>query len=297
MQLVFVHFFGNIPPQSYRDSLIRAFSRIVFLLVTGILAVQFAAGQTAIDTRGLPFPTHYRRGHILGPDHWYRVGGDTFYFSGPRESVKRKIADVDLNGVYFSDPDNGIAVGDRGTILVTSDSGTTWKQEDSDTKEELYDVTCRGPSSCWAVGRYGVIVHRDADSRWKLHFSGTKSNLHTIFFLDAENGWAAGYGCVVVATSDAGRTWNPINVDSTSTYTIKAVFFTSRTEGWAAYTVGLGRSGDGGRTWDFHMTEYGNFVGLTKDDKGRIIAIGGETRNYIADDFSAEWRLIPKPRN
>ena len=45
----------------------------------------------------------------------------------------------DLYGVSFTDANNGTAVGDYGTILRTTNGGTTWTSQSSGTTNYLYE--------------------------------------------------------------------------------------------------------------------------------------------------------------
>lgn len=56
-----------------------------------------------------------------------------------------------------------IAVGTRGTILVSPDSGATWKQVAAPVSADLTTVRFTGPNQAWALGHDGVVL-RSADS-------------------------------------------------------------------------------------------------------------------------------------
>jgi photosystem II stability/assembly factor-like uncharacterized protein len=55
-----------------------------------------------------------------------------------------------------------IAVGARGTILVSRDTGKTWKQSPSPVSADLTTVRFVAPGSAWALGHDGVVL-RSAD--------------------------------------------------------------------------------------------------------------------------------------
>lgn len=55
-----------------------------------------------------------------------------------------------------------IAVGARGTILVSRDTGKTWKQAQSPVSADLTTVRFVAPGSAWALGHDGVVL-RSAD--------------------------------------------------------------------------------------------------------------------------------------
>ena len=64
-----------------------------------------------------------------------------------------------LFGVYFTDLNNGTAVGDAGTILRTTNGGTNWIAQTSETINHLFGVAFADSSNGWTVGRDGTILH------------------------------------------------------------------------------------------------------------------------------------------
>jgi photosystem II stability/assembly factor-like uncharacterized protein len=73
---------------------------------------------------------------------------------------------VELNGISFSDPMNGVIVG-RGIILHTSDGGAHWIAKNLESAAPYYwnegvyltDVSMTKNGSGYAVGYYGLILH------------------------------------------------------------------------------------------------------------------------------------------
>ncbi len=63
-----------------------------------------------------------------------------------------------LYGVSFTDSDNGTAVGRNGTILRTTNGGTTWTSQTSGTTEQLEGVSFTDSYNGTAVGLNGKIL-------------------------------------------------------------------------------------------------------------------------------------------
>ncbi|MBL0175885.1 MAG: hypothetical protein IPP94_11575 [Ignavibacteria bacterium] len=61
-----------------------------------------------------------------------------------------------LNDVAFATSDTAVAVGDFGTMLRTTDGGTTWVTLDSPTRVELTGVAFADALHGIAVGQYGT---------------------------------------------------------------------------------------------------------------------------------------------
>ena len=67
----------------------------------------------------------------------------------------------------------GVAVGYYGTILVSEDAGSKWKQAPSGTKELLTSISFPDADHGWAVGEFGTILHsQDGGASWQAQPSG-----------------------------------------------------------------------------------------------------------------------------
>lgn len=65
---------------------------------------------------------------------------------------------ANLSAISFVDEEHGIAVGDGGTVLGTSDGGQTWAQQDAGTSRNLAGVVLGDSARAWAVGDGGTIL-------------------------------------------------------------------------------------------------------------------------------------------
>ena len=76
-----------------------------------------------------------------------------------------------LNGVACPSPSTCVAVGNRGTIgtiLRSTDGGSTWYIQPSGTPRTLVGVGCPRSSTCVAVGVGGTIVRStDGGRTWR----------------------------------------------------------------------------------------------------------------------------------
>ena len=59
------------------------------------------------------------------------------------------------------------AVGDAGTLLATTDGGSTWSRKASPGGAPLYRIACSPPASCYVIARPGtILVTHDAGAHW-----------------------------------------------------------------------------------------------------------------------------------
>jgi photosystem II stability/assembly factor-like uncharacterized protein len=94
--------------------------------------------------------------------------------------------------VDFRDERVGWAVGERGTILRTTDGGQSWFTISVPVRSTLLSVQFADEDQGWIVGRGGTILRSEDSGRtWVRQESRTNQNLYALF-VDKKNGWAVG---------------------------------------------------------------------------------------------------------
>jgi photosystem II stability/assembly factor-like uncharacterized protein len=111
-----------------------------------------------------------------------------------------------LNAINCPGATNCFAVGDLGTILVTT-NGTTWTSQASPSTRTLRGVSCPNPTTCYAVGDGGLILKTDDGTTWFQQPSGTGANLRGISCFSNAGCMIAAAGGTVLITVNAGATW------------------------------------------------------------------------------------------
>jgi photosystem II stability/assembly factor-like uncharacterized protein len=260
----------------------------------------------------------------VGHPHITNDGGNTW----TQQSVPNQ-GSLDLLGINFSDANNGWAVGGSelggGTILHTSDGGTTWTvQVPNGTTVGLQAVQFADASHGWAVGGtvypfapgYGVaILHTsDGGTTWTPQDTGTPSGgiLNGLDVLDGLTAWAVGRNGGVLHTSDGGITWSSRNLN-TSGNDFFGVDFIDSLHGWAVGTNGtIQHTSDGGVTWSSQTSGTTNNlwdVAFTDNLHGWAVGAGGTIlhtnnggSNWILEDSgttanltSVEFLAVPRP--
>src|SRR5689334_7802585 len=115
-----------------------------------------------------------------------------------------------LRGVSFVDATTGTVVGEYGTIVRTTDGGSSWTIQTSGTTQTLWDVTFADVNNGTAVGEDGTIVGTtDGGDHWVTQTSGTTFQLRGVSFSDATHGTAVGEGGTILRTTDGGNSWVP----------------------------------------------------------------------------------------
>lgn len=99
--------------------------------------------------------------------------------------------------------DTIVAVGDQGSIYASSD-GTTWQAQDSTTLEWLRGVAF-GNQTFVAVGENGTVLSTDSQGQWQVNSSGTSTHLNGVTFWNNAF-WAAAESGRVLTSAD-GVSW------------------------------------------------------------------------------------------
>ena len=173
---------------------------------------------------------------------------------------------IDLfEDVFFTDKNNGIAVGTRddslssGVILRTTDGGQIWINQASLPGVPLRSVCFTNANIGTAVGSDGTILRTtNGGIDWIEQTSGTLNWLSSVSFIDTNNGWAVGSGGTILRTTDGGSRWS--YQSGGSTYNLNSVKFTGTNTGTTVgYDSNIGsvilRTTNGGVKWIKQTTE------------------------------------------
>lgn len=121
--------------------------------------------------------------------------------------------EIKLNGVSFGSDEKGIAVGNAGIVMHTSDGGTSWEtctDEDVTGGSKLWSsVHLAESGKAWAVGNSGRIVYsEDWGHTWEPQTSGVTENLSEVHFISDSVGWIVGgfASSVILHTKSGGLT-------------------------------------------------------------------------------------------
>jgi photosystem II stability/assembly factor-like uncharacterized protein len=194
-----------------------------------------------------------------------------------------------LNDVDFVDAQQGWAVADVhwdqerreyvGTILVTTDGGIAWVEQEAGVAETLRGVDFVDAHVGWAVGAGGTILHTtDGGGHWARQAVATTDEFRGVVFADAENGWATS---IAVAHNDSsgepddwrGHVWHTANGGTTWTRQdlpadasiLNRIDFIDAQHGWAAGIKFVGY--DAGRPQHCAMAYYTENGGQTWSER------------------------------
>jgi photosystem II stability/assembly factor-like uncharacterized protein len=152
---------------------------------------------------------------------------------------------------------NAWACGANGTIVATSNDGTTWQRQASNTSETLNDVKFIDENKGWIVGENGVVLRTtNGGAVWQISAQSFE-DLRGLFFISSTTGVAVATSTrgriedktSILRTTDGGSVWRSIS--SGTTLNLNKVAFADDNFGIAIGDSGvMVRTTNGGLQWD-----------------------------------------------
>ena len=183
-------------------------------------------------------------------------GGRLLRIHSGKMSAIASPVEARLFSVAIADDGASVAVGEFGTLLISTDAGASWRAVDADWSSipdlldvpHLYAVATSGEGEFIAAGEFGIVLRRGAAlDDWIPVYQGDRS----VFALTVDSSgdyWGVGQGGLVIVSTDAGLTWE----DRTGSVQHN-LFDVGVDEGGAAIVLGEAgawASTDGGMSWD-----------------------------------------------
>ncbi len=206
-----------------------------------------------------------------------------------------------LNAVTFLDSLHGWAVGDFGTILRTTDGGSTWSRQNCPNSwltiypGHLRQVSFTNLNHGWASGDSGMLIRTtNGGANWTAIYTFfgdlTRTNINRLQFVDDSTGWIIADDNLQQST-DGGITWNEV----VSHYGQDPIKFFNRNLGWSWEpgfdTSHFRKTTNGGRTWvNLSSAVHRNILDFIAPDTNNIWGIF-ENAVYHSSDGGRNWSL------
>lgn len=203
-----------------------------------------------------------------------------------------------------------VAVGERGHVLLSDDSGQTWRQARTVPGRSLLTAVWfvdgrRG----WAVGHDETILASvDGGESWqRQHYAPERQQpLLDVWFASADTGVAVGAYGAYFATTDGGRSWTRRSFDAAPApgapppseddefapdYHLNAIAGDGQ-RWWIAAEAGqIYRSDDAGATWQTLPSPYaGSLFGLLPLGGESLLVFGLRGHLFRSDDAGSTWQ-------
>ena len=189
-----------------------------------------------------------------------------------------------------------VAVGERGHILISSDGGQTWQQQDVPTRAALTGVYFHDRNLGWAVGHDSVILRTtDGGTTWELvnWAPEDEAPFFDVWFSDADNGVAIGAYGSFFETTDGGTTWSSRWISEDDWHLHKIARSENGRLYIAAEAGSVYRSDDNGATWMTLPSPYqGSFFGVLPLAEDSALLFGLRGHLFRSDDAGESWEEI-----
>ena len=201
-----------------------------------------------------------------------------------------------------------VAVGDRGTILLSDDLGRHYRQAKSvPVSSLLTDVFFVDERVGWAVGHWGVILKTtDGGETWLIQRVKADEDrpLFGVHFFDADHGVAVGLWSLVLLTDDGGKNWSvqgvpapPDSKGSSKTGGLNLLSLFAGSGGHIYATSERGyvlSSADRGHSWKYSSTGYsGSLWGGVELPGGKVMVVGQRGTVLSGSAQDGGWVRIP----
>lgn len=210
------------------------------------------------------------------------------------KAVQGLILDIALAGKRL------VAVGERGHILYSDDSGRNWIQSRVPTRQLLTAVTFVDQQHGWAVGHDALILAtQDGGATWTRQFEDREREapLLDIWFRDTQYGLAVGAYGALLETRNGGRTWQDISdrLDNEEGLHLNGIAAVKQSGLVIVGEMGaLYRSADWGESWERLESPYEGtlFGALGTARSGTLLIYGLRGNLYRSADFGDSWRPV-----
>ena len=180
-----------------------------------------------------------------------------YAFSQTGWSLQQSGTTENLNKVSYYNANISIIVGNKGTILYTSNGGSKWENQISGTNQNLHDVKFINSTNILVVGDSGCVLRTsNGGTTWEKLSIGTKQSLFSLSFLNSKIGVAVGGGVdstIILKTTNSGINWELKVVDIQNWFAPRYAYYQDSSHiivlGVSYGTIAEIISSDSGKTW------------------------------------------------
>jgi photosystem II stability/assembly factor-like uncharacterized protein len=243
------------------------------------------AGKNLNDEKKRLYPLGYGTYHP----------GEATSGTGIWTELNPKVPRVDYLGIHFVNPDTGWACGDLGTVIKTTDGGSSWTVEQTNTTTPILKVNSYNGQIVIASGYSGLILRSsDSGTTWTTEASGVTGDLWGLQMINDTLGWACGNSNSFIKTTDGGLTWQAVTNTGLNTE-YWWIDFMNKGYGFVACDNGIAlKTTDGGNSWTEHQAGDNNHLFSVDVIDSLHIAAGGNAGKHVySSDGGVTW--VPTP--
>ena len=216
--------------------------------------------------------------------------------AAPEAAVMARLASRTLTLDAFAVDGAYVAVGERGHILISTDGGETWQQQQVPTRTALTGVYFHDRNLGWVVGHDSAILRTtDGGTTWELvnWAPDDEAPFFDVWFSDADNGVVIGAYGSYYETTDGGTTWSSRWISEDDWHLHKIARSENGRLFIAAEAGSIYRSDDDGENWVTLPTLYqGSYFGILPLEGDSVLLFGLRGHLFRSDDAGESWEEI-----
>jgi photosystem II stability/assembly factor-like uncharacterized protein len=154
-----------------------------------------------------------------------------------------------LNAVSFINANTGVAGGSLGTIIKTTDGGTSWRIINTNTTKNIQELTVATLTTFYASGDSGLVLRStNAGETWSNVSVNSIYSIWNIQFFDENSGYASGLNSKFYKTSNGGANWTEITIPGGGDY-YSMTFFGPQSGYLTSFSGKILKTMNGGLNW------------------------------------------------
>lgn len=186
------------------------------------------------------------------------------------------------------------AVGERGSIIRSANSGQSWEHLPSPTRATLTGISFADSERGWIVGHEGIILAtRDGGRSWTQQLNDKALSFLDVLALDAQHACAIGAFGTFFVTADGGTTWTQRKALEEDLHLNRITATANDTLFIAGERGTLLRTTRNLETFTATPTGYeGSFFGVLALGPGTALAYGLRGHVYRSEGTEISWQPV-----
>ncbi|MEA2830075.1 MAG: hypothetical protein QOF22_823 [Bradyrhizobium sp.] len=144
-----------------------------------------------------------------------------------------------------------------------------------------------------------ILLSDDSGRSWRAVVSGTDATLNSLRFTNAKTGFAVGWDATILRTDDAGETWAKVNSDPSADNGLFDVAGLPDGGGLAVGAYGLALLSPDGKSWTVEHSDTldpdAHMNALFAPEPGHLVVAGEAGSVYASNDVGKIWHHLDFP--
>jgi photosystem II stability/assembly factor-like uncharacterized protein len=141
-----------------------------------------------------------------------------------------------------------------------------------------------------------ILLSDDSGHTWRSVPSGTEATLNAVRFVNTKTGFVVGWDATILRTDDAGETWVKENADPSADNALFAMAPLPNGGALVIGAYGLAYTSTDGKTWTIEHNDTldpdAHMNAIFAPASGHLVIVGESGMVRISDDAGKTWKLV-----